>query len=215
MNKLLCVICLLGFTASVHAYNDGDMVLLDTNYGDIVIDFNYDAAPTTVDNFLEYVNDDFYDGLIFHRVTNEPCVIQAGGYDADLNKQPTRAPIVNQSNNGLSNVQYTIAMARRGDPDTDSATSQFYINTADNTFLDYVSPFNPGYCVFGEVVSGMDVVDLIAQVPTHSTTNMDGDLMDDVPENPVIINSAVVIPEPATIALLGLGCLVFVRKRRR
>ncbi len=206
MKKLLCVICLLGFTASVHAYNDGDMVLLNTNYGDIVIDLDYDAAPITVKNFEAYVNDGFYNNLVFHRVADDPAVIQAGAWDAEGNpREPTRAPIINESNNGLSNVQYTVAMARRGDPDTDSATSQFYINTADNLFLDYVSPLDVRYCVFGEVVSGMGVVDDIAQVPRQGET----------PENPVIIERATVIPEPATIGLLGLGCLVFVRKRRR
>jgi peptidyl-prolyl cis-trans isomerase B (cyclophilin B) len=204
MKKLLCVICLLGFTASVHAYNDGDMVLLDTNYGDIVIDLDYDAAPITVDNFLEYVNDDFYDDLVFHRVAENPAVIQAGAWDAEGNLHaPTRAPIINESNNGLSNVQYTIAMARTSAPD--SATSQFYINTADNLFLDYVNPLNVGYCVFGEVITGMNVVDDIAQVPTQ----------DEAPESPVIIENATVIPEPATIVLLGLGCLAFVRKHRK
>lgn len=209
MKKLLCVICLLGFTASVHAYNDGDMVLLDTNYGDIVIDLDYDAVPITVDNFLGYVEDGFYDGLAFHRVM-DGFMIQAGAYDADLNYHaPSSAPIVNESNNGLTNLQYTVAMAR-GDA-SDSATSQFYINHVYNSHLDYVSPSDPGHCVFGEVVSGMDVVDDIAGVDTHYV-NED---FKHVPDEPVEIESATVIPEPATIVLLGLGCLAFARKRRR
>jgi len=209
MKKLLCVICLLGFTASVHAYNDGDMVLLNTNYGDIVIDLDYDAAPITVVNFEAYVNEEFYNDLTFHRVI-DGFMIQGGGFYADLSKrEPTRDPIINESNNGLSNLQYTIAMARTGDPD--SATSQFYINHVYNSHLDYVSPSDPGHCVFGEVVSGMDVVDIIAGVDTHDVS----DDMKDVPDDPVIIENATVIPEPATIVLLGLGCLAFVRKRRR
>jgi len=209
MKKLLCVICLLGFTTSVHAYNDGDMVLLNTNYGDIVIDLDYDAAPITVENFETYVNDGFYDGLAFHRVI-DGFMIQAGAYDADLNYHaPTSAPIVNESNNGLTNLQYTVAMAR-GDA-SDSATSQFYINHVYNSHLDYVSPSDPGHCVFGEVVSGMDVVDAIAEVDTHYVNQG----LQDVPDEAVVIESAVVIPEPATIALLGLGCLAFVRRRKR
>ncbi len=212
MKKALCFICLLGFAATAGA-NSGD-VLFETNFGDIVIDLYPEVAPITVDNFTGYVEEDFYDGLVFHRVardpvTDNPFVIQAGAYDTDLNKhEPTSASIVNESDNGLSNVQYTVAMARGSA--SDSATSQFYINTADNLFLDYVNPLNVGYCVFGEVISGMEVVDAIAQVSTHSTNGLD-----DVPQEPVIITSATVIPEPATILLLGFGCLALVRKRKR
>jgi len=207
MKKLLCVICLLAFIAAGHA--DGGDVLLETNYGDIVIDLDYDAAPITVANFEAYVNDDFYDGLVFHRVIDD-FMIQAGAYDADLNYHaPTSAPIVNESNNGLTNLQYTVAMAR-GDA-SDSATSQFYINHVYNSHLDYISPSDPGHCVFGEVVSGMDVVDVIAEVDTHYVNQS----LKDVPDDPVIIGSATMIPEPATIVLLGLGCLALVGKRRR
>ncbi len=212
MKKALCFICLLGFAATAGA-NSGD-VLFETNFGDIVIDLYPEQAEITVKNFTGYVEDGFYDGLIFHRVardpvTDNPFVIQAGAYDTDLNEhEPTSGPIVNESNNGLSNLQYTVAMARGSA--SDSATSQFYINTADNLFLDYVNPLNVGYCVFGEVISGMEVVDAIAQVSTHSTNGLD-----DVPQEPVIITSATVIPEPATILLLGFGCLALVRKRKR
>ncbi|RKY11223.1 MAG: peptidyl-prolyl cis-trans isomerase [Planctomycetota bacterium] len=206
MKNILLFMCLLGLAAPANA-SEID-VLFETNFGDIGIDLYPEQAPVTVDNFTGYVEEGFYDGLIFHRVIDD-FVIQAGAYDADLNKhEPTSDPIVNESYNGLSNTRGTIAMARTLDPD--SATSQFYINKVDNIFLDYVSPSNPGYCVFGEVVSGMDVVDAIAQVPTHSTNGMD-----DVPDEPVIIEKATVIPEPATILLLGLGSIVFGRKRRK
>lgn len=207
MKKALCFICLLGFAATAGA-NGGD-VLFETNFGDIVIDLNYDAAPITVDNFIGYVEEGFYDGLVFHRVI-EDFMIQAGAYDAELNFQdPTSDPIVNESDNGLSNVRGTIAMARTTNPD--SATSGFFINHVDNLFLDRANAQDGfGYAVFGEVVAGMDVVDAIAQVPTHSTNGLD-----DVPLDPVIIERVTIIPEPATIVLLGLGSLALVRKRKR
>lgn len=214
MKKALCFICLLGFAAAAGA-NSGD-VLFETNFGDIVIDLYPEEAEITVENFTGYVEDGFYDGLIFHRVardpvTDNPFVIQAGAYDADLiHHAPTSGPIVNESYNGLSNLQYTVAMAR-GEP-ADSATSQFYINTADNTGLDRANFWDGfGYAVFGEVVAGMEVVDAIAQVSTHYVNPG----LRDVPDDPVIIESATVIPEPATILLLGFGCLALVRKRKR
>lgn len=207
MKKALCFICLLGFAATAGA-NGGD-VLFETNFGDIVIDLNYDAAPITVDNFIGYVEEGFYDGLVFHRVI-EDFMIQAGAYDAELNFQdPTSDPIVNESDNGLSNVRGTIAMARTTNPD--SATSGFFINHVDNLLLDRANAQDGfGYAVFGEVVAGMDVVDAIAQVLTHSTNGLD-----DVPLDPVIIERVTIIPEPATIVLLGLGSLALVRKRKR
>jgi len=207
--KTLCFICLLGFAATAGA-NGGDVdVLFETNFGDIVINLYPEQAPITVDNFIGYVEEDFYDGLVFHRVI-EDFMIQAGAYDDELNFQdPTSDPIVNESDNGLSNERGTIAMARTTNPD--SATSQFFINHVDNLFLDRANAQDGfGYCVFGEVLTGMDVVDAIAQVPTHSTNGLD-----DVPAEPVIIESATVIPEPATILLLGFGCLALVRKRKR
>jgi cyclophilin family peptidyl-prolyl cis-trans isomerase len=213
MRKIFVFICLLSFGAAAIA--EDDYVLFETNFGDITIDLYPEQAPITVDNFLGYVNDDFYDGLIFHRVardiTDNPFVIQAGAYDTDLTKhEPTSDPIVNESSNGLSNVQYTIAMARTANPD--SATSQFYINTVDNLFLDYHYNNDPckfGYAVFGKVISGMEVVDAIALVSTHPVSGVS----EAVPDDPIIIESATVIPEPATILLLGLGCLAFVRRR--
>jgi len=206
MKKILLFMCLFGITAPANA-SEID-VLFETNFGDIAIDLYPEQAPITVDNFTGYVEDGFYDGLIFHRVI-DGFMIQSGAYDADLNYHPpTEDPIVNEF--GLSNVRGTVAMAKLGG-DPDSATSQFFINLTDNSGpLPALDTQNGGFTVFGEVVLGMDIVDAIAQVPTHSTNGMS-----DVPEEPVIIEKATVIPEPATILLLGLGSIVFVRKHRK
>ncbi|MHC4722210.1 MAG: peptidylprolyl isomerase [Planctomycetota bacterium] len=208
MRKIFVFVCLLGFGAAAVA--EDDYVLFETNFGDIVIDLYPEQAEITVENFTGYVEDGFYDELIFHRVIDR-FMIQGGAYNADLTHHaPTSGPIVNESDNGLSNERGTIAMARTDDPD--SATSQFFINHIDNLFLDYHyndDPCNFGYAVFGKVVSGMEVVDAIAEVDTHYVNPG----LRDVPDDPVIITSATVIPEPATILLLGLGCLAFVRRR--
>ncbi len=203
MRKIFVFICLLGFGAAAVA--EDDYVLFETNFGDIVIDLFPEVAPITVDNFIGYVEEGFYDGLVFHRVI-PGFMLQSGAFDADLNKhEPTRDPIINEF--GLSNVRGTIAMAKQGG-DPDSATSQFFINLTDNSGPPpALDTQNGGFTVFGEVLTGMEVVDAIAQVTTHSTNDMD-----DVPVDPVIITSATVIPEPATILLLGLGCLAFVRR---
>ena len=205
MKKVLYFLCLLGFAATAGA-NSGD-VLFETNFGDITIDLHPELAPITVENFTGYVEDGFYDVLVFHRVV-EDFMIQAGAYDADLNYQPpTRDPIVNEF--GLSNVRGTVAMAKLGG-DPDSATSQFFINLTDNSGPPpALDTQNGGFTVFGDVILGMDVVDSIAQVSTYSTNGLDN-----VPEEPVIIEKATVIPEPATILLLGFGCLALVRKRK-
>ncbi len=153
-------------------------VLLHTSMGDITVELDRAKAPVTVNNFLQYVKDKFYDGTIFHRVKPD-FVIQGGGFDADLVEKETRDPIANESNNGLSNTRGTIAMARTTDPN--SATSQFYINLTDNSgTLDYRSSSSPGYAVFGTVVSGMDVVDAIAAVATGSEGGMQDVPLEDV-----------------------------------
>ena len=143
---------------------DNPKVVLETNFGDIVIELFPDDAPITVDNFLGYVNSGFYDGLLFHRVI-EGFMIQGGGYyivENTIYSRQTGGPIINESYNGLSNIRGTIAMARSDEPN--SATSQFFINHVDNTGLDREdAPGDFGYCVFGQVVSGMNVVDAIAQ----------------------------------------------------
>ncbi len=139
-------------------------VTLDTTKGKIVIELYPEKAPKTVDNFLKYVKAGHYDGTIFHRVI-AGFMIQGGGYDASGAEKPTRPPIDNESNLGLSNARGTIAMARTGDPN--SATAQFFISVVDNSRLDYSSsPQRWGYTAFGQVVQGLDVVDAIAAVPT-------------------------------------------------
>ena len=132
-------------------------VKLATSMGDVVIQLDADKAPKTVANFVQYVKDGHYDGLVFHRVI-ATFMIQGGGYDADMKEKPTRAPIPLESRNGLSNLRGTIAMARTSVPD--SASSQFFINVVDNQRLDAANaPDGNGYAVFGKVVSGMDVVE--------------------------------------------------------
>jgi cyclophilin family peptidyl-prolyl cis-trans isomerase len=160
------------------------MVKLETTKGAIVIEVNETAAPVTVANFLQYVQDGFYDGTIFHRVIPN-FMIQGGGFTPDMKQKTTRPPIVNEGKNGLKNKRGTLAMARTNDPN--SATGQFFINLVDNAFLDY-SARNPGYAVFGQVVEGMDVVDAIAKVKTGIK-----DMQKDVPDEPIIIKSAKVV----------------------
>ena len=168
-------------------------VQMTTNKGTIVLQLNRDKAPKTVENFLQYVKDDFYAGTVFHRVI-PGFMIQGGGRDAELNEKETRAPIRNEAGNGLSNTKYTIAMARTGNPH--SATSQFFINTGDNVRLDRErSPDGWGYTVFGKVIEGKDVVDKISQVPRQAKPNPDarGRLMENVPVEPVVIESVKVV----------------------
>ncbi len=161
-------------------------VELVTNMGTIVLQLDPSRAPLTVANFLHYVKQGFYDGTVFHRVI-PGFMIQGGGYTASLQQKPTGAPIALESRNGLRNLRGTIAMARTSDPN--SATSQFFINLVNNPSLDYPHPDGFGYAVFGDVVSGMKVVDRIAAVPTHTVGPMQN-----VPVQPVLIRSARVLP---------------------
>ncbi len=160
------------------------MVKLQTNFGDITLELNADKAPITVANFLKYVDSGFYDNTIFHRVING-FMIQGGGFDTDMNQKPTDAEIKNEADNMLDNNKYTIAMARTSAPH--SASSQFFINVADNDFLNFTAPTGSGwgYCVFGKVVEGMDVVDKIKQA---ATTRRRGH--QDVPVENVVIQKA-------------------------
>jgi cyclophilin family peptidyl-prolyl cis-trans isomerase len=152
-------------------------VLLKTTQGDITIELYPDKAPITVENFLGYVKDKFYDGLIFHRVIKDK-IIQAGGVTAEMHTKSGKAPIKNESGNGLKNVRGFVAMARF--EALDSATSQFYINVRNNRSLDDLQ-----YCVFGKVIAGMDVVDAIAKLPTGTKRNYA-----DIPLAPVTILTA-------------------------
>ena len=161
-------------------------VLMKTSMGDVTFELYAEKAPATVENFLGYVNDGFYNGTIFHRVI-PGFMIQGGGFTAELQRKETKAPIQNEANNGLSNRQGTIAMARL--PEAHSATAQFYINVVDNTFLDYFDENKYGYCVFGEVVEGMDVVDKIKGVKTGRKEP----LPSDVPLETITIESITVV----------------------
>ena len=160
------------------------MVKLSTNFGDITLELNAEKAPITVANFLQYVENGFYDSVIFHRVING-FMVQGGGFDTHMKQKKTSAEIKNEANNGLANEMYTIAMARTSAPD--SASSQFFINVGDNDFLNHTAPTSSGwgYCVFGKVVAGMDVVDKIKAVKTGNKAGHQ-----DVPVEPVIIEKA-------------------------
>ncbi len=162
-------------------------VLLETSMGNITIELFKEKAPITVRNFLNYVKEGFYDGLIFHRVIKD-FMLQGGGMSEALEQKKPKFAIKNEAANGLSNTRGTLAMARTSD--VDSATSQFFINTVDNLFLDHKGkqPDNFGYCVFGQVLEGMDVVD---QIRTVKTGNKNGH--SDVPVEPVFITSAKLI----------------------
>jgi len=164
---------------------------MSTSLGDMTFELFKDGAPVSVENFIRYVSEGFYEGTVFHRV-KKGFMIQGGGFTADLTEKPTHPPIQNEATNGLSNARGTLAMARR--MALRSATSQFYINVADNRMLDHTgySPDEFGYAVFGRVLSGMDVVDRIAAVPTKTAGEME-----DVPVDPVIIKSVRIIkPAP-------------------
>jgi cyclophilin family peptidyl-prolyl cis-trans isomerase len=192
---LLFAAALLGW-ASSNALA-GTQVRLDTSLGPITLELAEDKAPKTVENFLAYAREGFYNGTIFHRVI-DGFMIQGGGFTADFQQKPTRAPVKNEADNGLKNLRGTVAMARTSDPQ--SATAQFFINVKDNPALDYRAP-DPqgwGYAVFGQVVGSMEVVDKIRQTPTGA--GGPGNRFRDVPTMPVIIQSVTVLPatSPAT-----------------
>jgi len=180
----------LGASISATAWAaDAPRVKLATTAGDIVIEVYPDKAPKTAENFLQYVRDKHYDGTIFHRVIDR-FMIQGGGFDPKMNEKPTRPPIVLEARDafakGLKNAPGTIAMARTSDPN--SATGQFFINVVDNSSRLDPTERNPGYTVFGKVVSGMDVVEKIKGVPTGNSG-----MHADVPLTPVVINSATIV----------------------
>ena len=160
------------------------MVILHTNHGDITIELDGENAPATVANFLQYVRDGHYDNTIFHRVI-DGFMVQGGGMEPGMKQKATRAPIANEAGNGLKNKCYTVAMARTSEPH--SATAQFFINVADNKFLNFREPTMQGYgyTVFGKVVSGMDVVDKIKAVATANSG-----FHQNVPKEDVLIKRA-------------------------
>ncbi len=163
------------------------MITLHTNFGDIKLQLNAEKAPLTVANFMKYVDEGFFDGTIFHRVI-DGFMIQGGGFTAKMKEKPTHEPIVNEANKGLSNVFGTIAMARTDAPH--SATAQFFINTANNEFLDHTATTNNGwgYAVFGKVTAGLEVV---LQIEGVKTTRVAGH--DDVPREPIIIEKVTIV----------------------
>jgi len=160
------------------------MVILHTNFGPITIELDAEKAPKTVANFLEYAKSGHYDGTIFHRVI-DGFMIQGGGFAAGMQQKPTRAPVENEANNGLKNDKYTIAMARTSDPH--SASAQFFINVSDNDFLNFKSPTPQGwgYCVFGKVSAGVEVIDKIKGVKTGTRG-----FHENVPADDVVIERA-------------------------
>jgi peptidyl-prolyl cis-trans isomerase B (cyclophilin B) len=181
---ILTVVSLTSFSATAQDQTEETLVELQTNYGNITIKLFPDKAPKTVKNFLGYVDEKFYDGTIFHRVI-PTFMIQGGGHTEDMREKDTRDPIQNEADNGLSNLRGTLAMARK--PNPHSATAQFFINVKDNPSLDHKDKVRSwGYCVFGQVVKGMSVVDDIKNVPT-TTKGYHGD----VPVKSVIIEKAI------------------------
>jgi cyclophilin family peptidyl-prolyl cis-trans isomerase len=158
------------------------MVRFETSLGDFTLELDAEKAPVTVANFLAYVDEGFFDGLVFHRVI-PGFMIQGGGFTPDMAQKSGKAPIKNEATNGLQNKRGTIAMARTNV--VDSATSQFFINLVDNDFLDHQGPASYGYAVFGKVVEGLDTIDRIARERTGRNKGHD-----DVPVTPVVINSA-------------------------
>jgi peptidyl-prolyl cis-trans isomerase B (cyclophilin B) len=185
---ILALIMVFGTPA--RAERSHPLVRLETSLGEITLELYPDKAPATVANFLQYVRAGFYDGTIFHRVIKN-FMIQGGGLDVHLNEKPTREPIKSEADNGLTNQPYTVAMARLFDPD--SASSQFFINVADNKFLNHTANTSEGwgYAVFGKVVQGREVVDKIKAVPTG-----DRDGYQNVPLTPVVIIKARVAEKP-------------------
>ncbi len=183
--------------APVSAAASSPRVTLSTTQGDIVLELDDSRAPQTVENFLEYVDSDFYDNTLFHRVI-EGFMIQGGGFNNNYQKKPTRAPVNNEAYNGLRNRHYTIAMARTTEPH--SATSQFFINSEDNTNLDHTGTTQRGwgYAVFGRVVEGQDIVDAISRV----RTGPGGPFSRDVPMDPVVILSAKRVQAPDKAAAI-------------
>ena len=186
----LCAALLVTLTViSGPAWAKGNhpMIKLETSMGNIVLELDAENAPKSTENFIQYVKDGSYDGTIFHRII-DGFMVQGGGFDETMVQRPTREPIENEADNGLKNDKYTIAMARTGEPH--SATAQFFINVNDNAFLNHSAKTMQGwgYAVFGKVVEGTEIVDVIKSVPTGTYG-----FHENVPTEPVIIKKATVI----------------------
>lgn len=181
MTMILALFAVVSIAAGAVYAKDNPVVIMETSEGTMTIELYADEAPGTVQNFLWYVNNEFYDGLIFHRVI-QTFMIQGGGFTEDMTKKSGNPEIDNEAGNGLTNDKYTLAMARTNA--INSATSQFFINTKDNDFLNHrdTSAQGFGYCVFGKVIDGTDTVDAIATVPTGSKSGFN-----DVPKTAVVI----------------------------
>lgn len=181
---VLCAALILFTGCNAMSESKNPVVTLETTKGNITLELYPEKAPETVANFIQYVQDGFYDGTIFHRVIPN-FMVQGGGFTDDMSEKSTREPIKNEANNGLANENGTIAMART--PNPHSASSQFFINVKDNAFLDFQNetPNGWGYCVFGKVTEGMDVVNSIVAVPTGNHG-----MHQDVPVEPIIIMKA-------------------------
>jgi cyclophilin family peptidyl-prolyl cis-trans isomerase len=194
--RTFLLIIMAALATNIHAASstpasEHPSVMFETSQGSFTVELYPDKAPKTVANFLQYVKDGFYENTIFHRVISR-FMIQGGGFERNLTEKHTRAPIANESNNGLLNELGTIAMARTADPD--SATAQFFVNLADNQFLNYTGP-DPesiGYCVFGKVTSGLEVVQKIGLVQTTFVGRNA-----DVPVKAITIKSVKLLSEPA------------------
>ncbi len=184
---IIVLVVVLGMSKASFAESPNPKVQLETSKGVIIVELDAAAAPKTVENFVSYVEDGFYDGTIFHRVIKQ-FMIQGGGFTSDMKQKSPNAPVQNEADNGLENNRGTIAMARTNDPH--SATAQFFINIIDNTFLNHKAKTSQGwgYCVFGHVIEGLDVVDAIEAVSTTTKSPYQ-----DVPVEPVIIEKATMV----------------------
>lgn len=185
MQRIIVLLMLSGLLAGCVKERSKIMILMKTSKGDIKIELDKEKAPNTVTNFMGYVESGHYAGTIFHRVI-DGFMIQGGGFDADMNQKPAPNTVENEATNGLKNVVGSIAMARTADPH--SASAQFFINLNDNAFLDNPGQDGWGYCVFGQVVEGMDVVDAIKAVPTGNAGPHQN-----VPTEAVVINEVIIV----------------------
>jgi peptidyl-prolyl cis-trans isomerase A (cyclophilin A) len=183
--RAVIAVCIGLLVQPVMAQQTPAKVKFQTTLGDFVVEVYPDKSPKTVENFLQYVKDKFYDGTVFHRVI-DGFMVQGGGFNTDMTQKATREPIVLEAKNGLKNDRGTIAMARTSNPN--SATAQFFINVVDNNNLNAPSPDGNGYAVFGKVVQGMDIVDKIRVAPTANKG-----MFQNVPVTPILINSATLV----------------------